>query len=498
MNKVKKLIRSWLALGWLCAVETYMTDTRAEMRRILNGLEFSSGTAVVKFTVCAALAWACAFLPAHEGLAEAGRWSLLIVILGAGLWITEAIPAFAVALLVIGLQIVMLGRPGGPLLAAEDSKGWEMFVRPWASPPMWLFFGGLVMAAAATRTGMDRQLARQVLRWSGGRAQVLLPALMGLAFVLSMFMSNTATTALLLVMLRPALDCLPQDSRTARSLLLGLAAAANLGGMGTIIGTPPNTIAAGLLETEQPVDFLRWTLLALPPALLLFGMAWLLLARGMRGDSTTTLPVDLPDPVHMIEPVRCWQRLATGMIFLLTVALWMSGEWHGIPTGVVSFVPIVVLSMIGVIRREEIKGLEWDVLILLAGGLSLGVGIEASGLATWLAAGVGALGMPAWAAGLALAWIAALVSNLMSNTAAANILLPVTFVIAGGSGEAASLMVIPVALGCSVAMALPISTPPNALVYSSGRLRAVDYLPVGLPMLLLGPPLVVLWCRWMS
>jgi len=475
-----------------------MIDTRAEVRRILHKLEFSSGTAVLKFIACAVLAGACAFLPAHAGLAEAGRWSLAIVILGGGLWITEAIPAFAVALLIIGLQIITLGQPGGPLLAAEDMKGWEMFVRPWASPPMWLFFGGLVLAAAATRTGMNRRLARQVMRWSGGRAQVLLPALMGLAFVLSMFMSNTATTALLLVMLRPALECLPQDSRTARSLLLGLAAAANLGGMGTIIGTPPNTIAAGLLEAEQPVDFLRWTLLALPPALFLAGMAWLLLARRMRGDSATALPVDLPEPAQVVEPVRRWQRLTTMMIFLLTVALWMSGEWHGIPTGVVSFVPIVALSMIGVIRREEIKGIEWDVLILLAGGLSLGVGIEASGLAKWLAAGVGALGMPAWAAGLALAWIAALVSNLMSNTAAANILLPVTLVIASGSGESASLMLIPAALGCSVAMAMPISTPPNALVYSSGRLRAVDYLPVGLPMLLLGPPVAVLWCRWFT
>lgn len=324
---------------------------------------------------------------------------------------------------------------------------------------------------------------------------MLLPALMALTFVLSMFMSNTATIALLLVMLRPALQGLPQDSSAARSLLLGLAVAANLGGMGTIIGSPPNTIAAGLLEKEQPVDFLRWTLLALPPALFLSAMVWLQLARRMRGDNTTLLPIELPGSEQVIEPVRRWQRLATMMVFLLTVALWMSGEWHGIPTGVVSFVPIVALSMIGVIRREEIKSIDWDVLILLAGGLSLGVGIEASGLAKWLAAGVGAMGMPPWAAGLALAWIAALVSNLMSNTAAANILLPVTLVIASTSGESADLMVIPAALGCSVAMALPISTPPNALVYSSNRLRGVDYLPTGLLTFLLGPPLAVFWCR---
>lgn len=475
-----------------------MIDTRAEVKRILRQLEIRSGTDAVKFAVCALAAWGCAFLPGHEGLSEAGRWSMLIVLLGAGLWITEAIPAFAVALLIIGLQIVTLGQPGGPLLAADDQKGWEMFIQPWASPPMWLFFGGLVLASAATRTGMDRHLAQQVLGWSNGRAQVLLPALMALTFILSMFMSNTATTALLLVMLRPALERLPQDSRTARSLLLGLAVAANLGGMGTIIGSPPNTIAAGLLESHQTINFLRWSLLALPPALLLMGLAWLLLARQMHGEWATSLPVKLPNNEHAPQPVRRWQMLTTILIFLLTIALWMSGEWHGIPTGVVSFVPIVALSMIGVIRRQEIKSIEWDVLILLAGGLSLGVGIEVSGLARWLAAGVGALGMPAWAAGLALAWIAALVSNLMSNTAAANILLPVTLVIASGSGQAAGLMVIPAALGCSVAMALPISTPPNALVYSSGRLRSLDYLPIGLSMLLLGPPLAVLWCRWVG
>jgi sodium-dependent dicarboxylate transporter 2/3/5 len=86
-----------------------------------------------------------AFLPEYPGLGEAGRWSLAIVIIGAGLWMTEAIPAFSVALLIIGLQFITLGRPGGPLLAAEDTRGWEMFVRPWASPPMWLFFGGLIV-----------------------------------------------------------------------------------------------------------------------------------------------------------------------------------------------------------------------------------------------------------------------------------------------------------------------------------------------------------------
>ncbi len=117
-------------------------ETRFEIAHMLRGLEFNSGRAVLKFLLCILAAWTAAFWPEHAGLSEAGRWSLAIVVLGAGLWMTEAIPAFAVALLVIGLQILTLGRPGGVLLGAEDSAGWEMFVEPWASPPMWLFLGG--------------------------------------------------------------------------------------------------------------------------------------------------------------------------------------------------------------------------------------------------------------------------------------------------------------------------------------------------------------------
>lgn len=472
-------------------------DARYDIIRSLRGLEFRSGPAVLKFCACVLVAWLAAFVPEHAGLTEAGRWSLAIVILGAGLWITEAIPAFAVALLIIGLQILILGRPGGVLLEKSDLQGWEMFVKPWASPPMWLFFGGLVLARAAERTGMDRHLAQRVMRWSGGRAQVLMVAMMGMTFVLSMFMSNTATTALMLVMLRPALVTLPSASKAGRSLLLGLAVAANLGGMGTLIGSPPNAIAAGLLERETRVSFLEWSVLALPPAVLLSVVAWLLL-RGPVSAAGGCLPVEVPQQAPEITPVRRWQRLATLVVFACTVVLWMSGGWHGIPTAVVSFVPIVALSMFGVIRREDMKTVEWDVLILLAGGLSLGVGLEVSGLAEWLAGGLHGTSMPPWLAALTLAWLAALVSNLMSNTAAANILLPVTLIIAQAMGQEAAYFVVPAALACSLAMALPISTPPNALVYSSGRLRGADYLPVGVTMFLLGPPLAVGWCLLMG
>lgn len=474
-----------------------MLDTRAEIARVLERFEFRSLRSFVKTLACLALAAAGYALLPPQDMPEPARVSLGIVVLAAGLWISEAIPAFAVALLVIGLQIVLLGLPGGVLAAPDDPRAWELYVRPWASPPMWLFFGGLMLARAAQRTEIDRWIAQKALMLTGGTPRRLLPALMAVTFVFSMFMSNTATCAMMLTVLGPAISGLPRDSAVARSLLLGLAFSANLGGMGSIIGTPPNAIGAGFLDTSGGISFVHWMALGLPPSLLLAGAVWLLLARPLKGQDTA-LCLDQGAAAGK-SPTAVWQRWLTLGIFLLTVGLWMTGSLHGAPTAVVSFIPIICLSMIGVIRAEDIRSLNWDVLILLAGGLSLGVGIESSGLASWVGGRLESVDIPAWAMTLCLAYVAAGASNLMSNTAAANILLPIGLVVAESSGAALSAagIIVPVALSCSIAMALPIATPPNALIFASGRLQARDYLPGGLLALLLGPPAAVAWCLYL-
>ena len=490
-------------------------DTRAEYRRILGHLEFRSGPALLKFLGCLAAASAIAFLPAYEGIPEAARWSLWIAVYCGLLWMTEAIPAFAVALLAIGLQIAVLGTPGGVMTPEGDSKAWERFVEPWASPSMWLFFGGFILAKATSRTGLDRSLADRLIGAAGSRPERVLLYAMGTAFVFSMFLSNTATAAMMLAILSPMLANSASPAAT-RSLTIGVAFAANLGGMGTIIGTPPNAIAAGLLENVYPIDFLRWIGFGLPPALFLLIGLWAALARKVRGaefslpspslpKSDSEVPMEVDDDTAPVQPpLPRWQRWIALAVFAITIGLWLTGGWHGMPTAVVSFFPIVIFSITGIIRARDIRSLDWDILILLAGGLSLGVGVSDSGLADWLAGQLDQLDLPSWALVMAFAILTIAMSNFMSNTAAANILIPVGIAsgLESGGGVEAATFAVAMALSASAAMCLPISTPPNALAYASGKVKTSDFLVPGLIVGLVACPLAVGWSHlllhWMG
>jgi solute carrier family 13 (sodium-dependent dicarboxylate transporter), member 2/3/5 len=464
-----------------------MLDTRASIQALLGHFEFSSGYAVVKVAGSLLVAALIAYLPVYEGLSPPGRHALFILVVAAGLWVTEAMAAFAVALVVIALEILLLGRLGR---GGADPETWLMFLRPWASPIIWLFLGGFALARGASRTGLDRAMAGQVLAWSRGDPGRTLMGAMALSFTLSMFMSNTATTAMMLATVGPLAAGAQQGTHFGRALMLGIPVAANLGGMGTLIGSPPNAIAAAALEVTRPLGFSTWMLAALPPALLLVGVAWLLLRHLYPpGPELVELPVH-PASAEQSPRLPRWKRWLVVGVFFLTVGLWMTGELHGIPLPVVSFLPVTLFAAAGVLEDRDVRNFQWDVLLLVAGGLSLGVAVSETGLARWL---VGFVPVATWgklALALALTYLAAVLSNFMSNTAAANILVPLAAAI---GGEVDPSMVVPIAVGASAAMCLPISTPPNALAFASGQVPAGDFLRPGLLMGLLTPPLAVLW-----
>lgn len=467
-----------------------MLDTRAEIQALLGRLEFSSGRALVKVCGCLAAASLIALLPEHQGLADAGRWVLFILVLAAGLWVTEAVPAFAVALAVIALEIGILGRPGGVFATGPDD--WEVFVRPWSSPLLWLFFGGLVLARAAERTGLDRWFSARVLGLFGDRPGAVLMAVMAVTFVFSMFMSNTATAAMMLSVIAPVVASLKSGDPFGKGLLLGVAFGANIGGMGTIIGTPPNAIAAGSLAATQPIGFPLWMLLGVPVGVCLAGIVWLYLRLAFPCRSGRIALHALSDGGASAARLPQWQRLLVMGVFFATVGLWLTEALHGIPTSVVSFLPISVFAVGGVLGVQDIRSLPWDVLLLIAGGLALGVGVSETGLADWLVMRLPLSGMGAIAVTLLFAFGAAVLSNFMSNTAAANVLIPIVLAAGGAAGAAT---VVPVALGASAAMCLPIATPPNALAATSGRLGPRDFLVGGLIVGGLTPVLAVIWCR---
>jgi solute carrier family 13 (sodium-dependent dicarboxylate transporter), member 2/3/5 len=474
---------------WTDAFEEFMGDTRAASQRLLHRYVLSPVWAFRTFLICAVLAAVVAFGVDWPGLEPAAQRALFVLVLAAALWVTEAIPAFAVSLLVIALQIALLGRPGG--VWADDPGDWEIFIRPWASPLLWLFFAGFVLAAGAVKTGFDRTMALAILSRIPPRPCWILLAVMGITFTFSMFMSNTATAAMMVAVMGPLVASFEDDDAFGRGLLLGVAFAASLGGMGTLIGTPPNAIAAGALGAGV-ISFAGWMGAGLPVGVVLAGVVWLYLMLRYPSRKRTIDFGPLRESAAEATPVAYWQVAFVPLVFAVTVGLWLTTAVHGIPSTVVSFVPITAFAVGGILDSDDVRRLPWEVLLLLAGGLSLGVGVSETGLALWLVNLIPIGQLPFWALAVALAYVALWLSNFMSNTAAANILVPLGLAVSGAGHQAE--LVVPIALAASAAMLLPITTPPNAIVYASGRITARDFVLIGVGLGIVAPPLIVFWC----
>ena len=318
-----------------------LVASRTEIRKLLGRLEVRTLRPGLIALACAAVALAAALLPTHPGLSDGGRWALFILLLAGALWVTEAVPAFAVGLLVIGLEVAILGRPGGPF--ATDDNTWKIFVEPWGSPLIWLFFGGFVLARGIANSGLDRWLSSVVLQRFGTRPRNVLLGAMGITFVFSMFTSNTATSAMMIAALAPVVAT-RKDDPFAKALLLGVAFGANIGGMASLIGTPPNAIAAGLLASTDPIGFARWAVFGLPPAVVLLAVAWLWLLRRYPARDGT---VDLSDlgTGTAEDPLPAWRRYVVIAVLVVTVALWLTEPLHGASPPVVAFVPVTVLTI---------------------------------------------------------------------------------------------------------------------------------------------------------
>jgi solute carrier family 13 (sodium-dependent dicarboxylate transporter), member 2/3/5 len=460
--------------------------SRSELRRLIGTLEVSTWRPLLVAIACVLGALAVALLPDHVGLSDAGRWALFILILAAALWVTEAIPAFAVGLAVIGLEIAILGREGGPFATSPDH--WKIFIEPWGSPLIWLFFGGFVLARGIGASRLDRWLSLAVLHRFGGTPKATLLGAMAVTFTFSMFASNTATATMMIAALVPIVRARQRDG-LGKALLLGVAFAGNIGGMASLIGTPPNAIAAGALASHDSIGFARWLLIGLPPAAILLIVAWLFLLWRHPPDPH---PVDLSALQAEGTDARLprWRRIVVIAVVVATIGAWMTEPLHGASPPVVAFVPVTVLTVSGVLRPTDIRTLEWDILLLMAGGLALGVAVSETDLARWLVSHLPMSGVSPLAIATLLALATAVLSNFMSNTAAANVVIPMAIALAPGFEAAAA---VPVALAASAAMCLPVSTPPNAIAYATGHVTTRDFILGGVLIGLLGTGLTTGW-----
>jgi solute carrier family 13 (sodium-dependent dicarboxylate transporter), member 2/3/5 len=417
------------------------------------------------------------------GLEPPGERMLAIFLLAIVLWVTEAIPLVATAVLVILLEVLLLSDQA-LVAAGEDALRAADYFAALADPVIILFLGGFLIADGAAKFGLDRDIAAVLLRPFAGSARRTVLGLMAITALLSMFVSNTATTATMFAVVIPVLAALPPGpARTG--LALAIPIAANVGGIGTPVGSPPNAIALGALTAQgQGVSFVGWMLLAMPLMLVVLLFAWWFLTRRY-------IPADTPITLELTTDV---DRSPAARIFTLvaaaTILLWLTEPLHGISSSTVGFLPVVALLATQVMSGDDLRALQWPVLWLVGGGIALGVGIGASGLDDWLIGLVAWERLPLTLLLLLLVLVGLGLSTVISNSATANLLIPLALSLSTGLAIDQTAIGVMIALACALAMALPISTPPNAIAYATGEVPTSAMATTGLVVGLVGAALL--------
>ena len=396
--------------------------------------------------------------------------ALAILLVGAILWVSEAVPLFVTSLVILFLARVWLM----PVLAAAgQTPSATVYLAPFFSDLILLFLGGFVLSSILHKLHIDEDLARQIISRTGHSIPLLIAGIMAVTAFLSMWLSNTATTAMMLALCLPIVHGLPRGDKYRTAIILAVPFAANAGGMGTPIGTPPNAIAIQYLESSGIApSFGQWILMAVPCVIICLAAVWGLLLVFYRGEAKQiTVETEVRAAVYSRRSVFVIA------VCCLTVLGWMTKPWHGLSSGTVSLIPLLLFFGTGFLNTRDLRDLSWDVLLVMGGGLCLGKVIATGGLADWLIARLPVAGMDPYLLAIIFGGVAITMSSLMSNTATANLMMPI--LIGLGSGFESPIL-ISVAFCCSLAMVLPISTPPNAMAFSTEEIAVKDMVRPGL------------------
>lgn len=441
------------------------------------------------------LAAAAYALTRHGGLSDAQSWTAAVTALCAVWWIFEALPIPATSLVPFAVL---------PLAGVLSER---QVAAAYGHPLVLLFLGGFMLSRAAEVCGAHRRIAHAILRRVGtGSGPRIVLAFMLATALCSMWISNTATA---LMMLPVALAVLEHDTsgKLSMPLMLGIAYAASIGGLATPIGTPPNGVFLAIYETITGVEvpFHQWMSFALVVTIVMLAGAWALLTFRLK---------DVP-PVHIrLEGDWTTAQRRVMLVFALTALAWITRDiplggwssWFGISSAGDSTVALLAAVTLFLIPTGDQPGqrlldwqsavkIPWGILVLFGGGIAIATAFESSGLSDVI--GQQLVGLHDWPLVVVIALVCLTVTFLTevtSNTATANVLLPVLGAAAKSADFDPALLMIPAALSASCAFMLPVATPPNAVVFGSGRVRIADMVRLGLVLNLLGVVVITLVC----
>ena len=423
-----------------------------------------------------------------DGLTVVQQRIIAIFVFATLSWLTECIPAWATSLAIMTIMCVTVSENSfqffkgdgiGELLKSKE------IMASFADPIIMLFLAGFILAIAASKSGLDTLLAKNMIRPFGNKSENVLLGFLFITGIFSMFISNTATAALMLTFLAPVFASLPANGKGRIALTMSIPLAANLGGIGTPIGTPPNMIAMKFLNDPDGlnlgISFGQWMLIMGPLVIILLLICWRVILYFFPF-SKKTIELEIKGEIH-----RGWRMYVVIATFIITILLWIiPKEVTGINTNTVSMIPMGIFAITGVINAKDLQQIDWSVIWMVAGGFALGLGMNGSGLAD---VAIESIPFGSWSPIVILivsGLICYFLSNFISNTATAALLMPILAVVCRAMGNkldvigGTSTVLIGVAIAASTAMCLPISTPPNAIAYSTGLIEQKDMLKAGL------------------
>ena len=397
------------------------------------------------------------------------------------LWMTEIIPLAASALLIpVVIVIFNIDTATGSL---------SLFF----SPIIILFFAGFLMAEAMKRVKLDTFLSVTILSLVPANTKIIVFSMMVLSAIFSMFMSNTAAVAIFIPLSLSLMEYLDKEYLSFRKMMiLGIAYASTIGGIGSLIGTPPNYIAVDLLQKSQGVtiSFIEWFLFGLPVLLCLvpvtFFYLWFRLKPSISDEAMRNAKLKSINKKKDFTSLNKDQILVL-LIFVLVFCLWLMEQFHGIHAGIIAIIGVILLFFSGYLLQEDLIRINWNALLTFGGGLTLGAIILKTGLADWLALQLGFLkGVHPFFILLFLGFLSLVLTGIASNTASASILVPIVIPLGVTLGIDPVLTALVVAIVASVDFAVIIGTPPTMIAYSTGYFQVKEIFKIGLILDIIG------------